>query len=254
MRSTERQLLLWRGPDHAEPNAITWEERRWPGFVAQAAISVGRAMPLGESTNEDGLVLVAPLAGAPAVLAVADGHYGPEAAGVAIDAVARVLGRRQWTDLAPYALSAALEEAVRAAGERVLREAEGSETTLLAGLLAEATFHWASVGDSFLYHFGPGSPPRVVNGRDHRWLGAVRNKDPMLLATAGSLSLEKGESVLLATDGLPEPARGGPHLAPEQVEALLTGVRERALEALVRAALERGGDDSIAAILVSHEA
>ncbi len=258
MSATDRlsgdDRLVWLGPDHVEPNAVTWEQRRWPSFTVEAAISLGRDMPYGEWTNEDYLLLATPGAAAPAVLAVADGHYGPTAAAVAIDAVDRVLGRRRWTDTSRWALSAALDETIRAAGERVLREAEGSETTLVVALLMGTQLLWASVGDSYLYRFAAGQPPRVLNARDRRWLGAVRNRDPLLLASRGALQLAPGEQLLLATDGLAEPARNRPHLAPDEIEALLATAADRPLEALVRVALARGGEDSIAAILLACEA
>ena len=67
----------------------------------------------------------------------------------------------------------------------------------------------------------------------------------------GRFELAPGTRVLLTTDGVPEAIRNVPTLGARQIRAALDGGGDRPLDALVRTALDCGGEDNIAAVLIT---
>ncbi len=152
-------------------------------------------------------------------LAVADGHWGEEAARIAVDSVSAaaqgwvedvgVREQRTWRD--------ALQDAVVAAHHAILescRGERGPRTTLSLALARrpEAAFFSASVGDSHLFWsddercldlgWPRNRPPRFLGQRDgdDDWLRSATRLE------AGSL--RETRALLAATDGLSEPGIG----------------------------------------------
>ncbi len=216
-------------------------------------MSVGSAPPQGKAGNEDALFLSPPHGRAPGMVAVADAHFGARASELALRAIEAAAARTCWDDASELGHRRVLSELVRAAGSRVLREAEGSETTLLLVTILGTRLVWTSIGDSYLYLLPATTRPRVLNPIARQWLGARANIDAATLASFGTVDLSPGDRILLATDGIPEAVRGRSTFTPDDVQAALDAGGDGPLEFLVGAALARGGEDNVAAILLSRD-
>jgi protein phosphatase len=232
-------------------------------------------------TNEDALFTDEALG----VLIVADGMGGHAAGEVAsrlaIEAVVGFIRRtsedeeHSW----PYGLDSnlslngnRLRTAVCLANRRVFREAEayddytGMGTTIVAALVAQGTASIAHVGDSRIYHSKDGRLLQLT--RDDSWAATVLGQRPTDLGGAGhppmkhvltnvlgardqthihlqERSIGAGERLLLCSDGL----HGS--LDDAEIQRVLNQHEavDRAAEALVRAALERGSRDNVTAVV-----
>lgn len=210
-----------------------------------------------------------------AVVVVADGHAGCDAAGVAVDQVLEAHAAR-WLEPAPIALDARFASEAADVAEDVNMAilkavsgggAHGSRTTLAVALLRprEGWLAALSVGDSHAFLAGPGSVRELAaqDAAPSLYLG-----DPGL----GREQLQAGvrvercdragaHALVLATDGLSERGIG----VSDPAAAVLDAVRDarrgpaelRALEtarSLLRRALDahrrnRSGDNAAAAVL-----
>jgi serine/threonine protein phosphatase PrpC len=239
------------GREHEAVGEVETRTLAWGGVRVEAAISRG-GPATGDKPNEDALLVIAPEApGMPLIVAVADAHFGREAAELAVGAVAGVQGRTDWTPGDAGHLRETLLRMVRAAQAAVLEGGSPSETTLLIGLLAGRDFHWASVGDSYLYWFRPGRRPAVQTRADRVWLGARLAVPVQEVTRLGRCRLGGGDRVLLTTDGIPEAVWNVLTLTPRRIEELLAAGGDAALEGLARAAIDRAGEDNIAAVLLT---
>jgi serine/threonine protein phosphatase PrpC len=237
------------GRDHDAVGVVEYRRAGLGTVSVEAAICAGGEAAAGKP-NEDALLVVLPDEEGEAGLAlVADAHFGPDAAEVAVAAVARA-----WAG-APRAVGVEPEESllrlVRLAQAAIADAGTESETTLLLAVLGGGTLHWASVGDSYLYRLDAGRRTRRLNRADRVWLGARLVVPVHEVTRLGRFDLLPGTRVLLTTDGIPEAVRNVPTLGPRQITAALDDGGERPLEALVRAALARGGEDNVAAVLIS---
>jgi len=147
-------------------------------------------------------------------------------------------------------------------------ELQGMGTTCTAVSVIDHRLFFAHIGDSRLYHISAGSASRLT--RDHSYVGRlvesgiVRSEDAeshpqrhILTAALGSgkdvepdvpelpISLQKGDTLLLCTDGLWS-------LVGEQelLRAVKTDTPAQACDALVRLALERGAPDNITVLIL----
>jgi serine/threonine protein phosphatase PrpC len=236
------------GRDHAAAGVVAYHQVAFGAGAVEVAICAGGEAAAGKP-NEDALLVVPPEAEGEAGLAlVADAHFGPEAAEVAVAAVAEAWARAAGDERRQP--QETLLRLVRAAQAAVADAGSESETTLILALARGAALHWASVGDSYLYRIEPGGRARVVNRVGRVWLGARLVVPVHEVTRRGQLDLAPDSRVLLATDGIPEAIRNVSTLRPRQIAAALDGGGERPLEALVHAALEQGGEDNIAAVLI----
>lgn len=237
------------GRDHDAVGVVEYRRAALGAAIVEAAICAG-----GEAAavkpNEDALLVVLPDGeGEDGLALVADAHFGPEAAEIAVAAVAE-----SWDRFAGGGIEAseeALLRLVRLAQAAIADAGTESETTLLLAAVGGGTLHWASVGDSYLYRLGAGRRTRRLNRADRVWLGARLGVPVHQVTRLGRFDLLPGTRVLLTTDGIPEAVRNVSTLGPRQITAALDDGGERPLEALVRAALARGGEDNVAAVLIS---
>ncbi|MGE0713642.1 MAG: PP2C family serine/threonine-protein phosphatase [Planctomycetota bacterium] len=219
---------------------------------AAAALHAGRGPSLNPKLwpCEDSLVLAA-LPGGELLACVADAHWGGSAGEAFTERLPDALAA---SPAAPatrlYRALLELEReyhAERDPGDR-------SESTVLAALVQDGALAWLSVGDSLLVHLPREGSPRLLNERNSAFLGnqPLAELPPGLGWSAGKLSLEPGDLVLLASDGL-EPDVSGLSL-PEVVPFLRgPGALAARLEALVERAsdpLQGGGRDNLALIAI----
>ncbi len=147
-------------------------------------------------------------------------------------------------------------------------ELQGMGTTCTAVSVIDHRLFFAHVGDSRLYQIRAGSASRLT--RDHSYVGRlvesgiVRSEDAeshpqrhILTAALGSgkdvepdvpelpISLQKGDTLILCTDGLWS-------LVSEQelIRAVKTNPPAQACKALVNMALERGAPDNITVLIL----
>jgi serine/threonine protein phosphatase PrpC len=247
----ETRMIRWLGREHAAPGVVAWSRIELEGSSLEAVISQGNQDP-AEKANEDALLVLVP-PGPPALplVLVADAHFGPQAAELAVAAAVRTHAAADWSDLGAPALHELLLRTLRAAQGTILERESASEAAVLVGLVGDDAFIWASVGDAYLYRLQAGRRPRVLNRQARVWLGGRLRVPVREVTELGRCPLEAGEEVLLATDGIPEAVRDDTVLPPSRVEAVLRGAADRRLEALARAALDSGGEDNLAAVLLT---
>ena len=231
-----------------------------------AYTDVGRVRP----TNEDSALCFAP-----GVAVVADGMggraAGEDASSLLVQTVREVLERapRPWGE-------DALRQAVVLANERILAEAEkypacegmGTTATLVSYADAEETDGeavWAHVGDSRMYLLRGGELRQIT--RDHSYVeglvesGSITEAEarkhprknvltravgvePDVEVDTGRLALQKGDTLLLATDGLTNMVEDA-----DIARILLEHPKDPAY-ALGTAANDAGGRDNITAVVV----
>ncbi len=150
----------------------------------------------------------------------------------------------------------------------------GMGTTLVGVLVLPDVIYTINVGDSRMYMTGDGTIRQIT--KDHSYVQYLvdmgkmtpeeaknsRNRNIITRAVGTERTVNadifttphkdyRGECILLCSDGLTN------HVEPEEIGALLTGVRETAkrdglrsvCEELVEKANERGGSDNITAVL-----
>jgi serine/threonine protein phosphatase PrpC len=237
-------------------------------------------------TNEDKFVSDPELR----LFAVADGMGGHKAgevaAQIAIETVAGFIGRSaDESDVTwPYGIDDnlsfdgnRLRTAIFLANRRVFRAAEHSDayggmgTTIVGVLLNGAQASIASVGDSRVYLFANGRIEQLTS--DDSWAATILAHDPTLTPEAiaqhpmrnvltnvlgardavevhlTERTLAGGEVLLLCTDGVHN------MFAPEGLRDILTRTpdADRAAQALVDTALDRGSRDNVTALVVRYE-
>ncbi len=182
--------------------------------------------------------------------AVADAHWG----GGAGESVARGL-RRAWAAGDPRLRPvqrlhrALLQLEARHMAERPADD--GSETTALLAHLEGRTLSFVSVGDSFLLVVDPTRGSCALRNQLAGFFLGLRPLAslPGSPIDGGSLTVEPGQIVLLASDGLEESMSG---VGPARTVELLTGddPLEVRLERLLRAGSEApgGGRDNLALV------
>lgn len=206
--------------------------------------------------------------------AVADGMGGEAAGEVAsqmlVDTVRQELAGREHID------AGTMQAAVMAANDAIRHyvqehpgcEGMGTTATLLHIDSGEKRAYWAHVGDSRLYILRHGSEQLEQLTQDHsyveelvregsitreeakkhpqrnmltRAVGAMEN----LLVDTGELAANKGDTFLLATDGLMK------HMSDGEIAQLLRQENTDKAQMLVQTALNAGGTDNVTVVVVS---
>ena len=238
-------------------------------------------------TNEDKFVSNPELR----LFAVADGMGGHKAgevaAQIAIEAVISFVGRSaDESDVTwPYGIDEnlsfdgnRLRTAIFLANRKVFRAAEGTDdyggmgTTIVGLLVNGAQASIGSVGDSRMYLVSGGRIQQLTT--DDSWAATILAQDPSLTPEAiahhpmrnvltnvlgareavevhlTERTLKGGETLLLCSDGVHNV------LAPEGLREILVSNPdvERAAQALVDAAMDRGSRDNVTALVVRYEA
>ena len=253
--------------------------------------SIGRsgapAMTLGASShvgkrriaNEDAFCLLtggqAP-EGTLACVAVADGmgghRAGEVASNLAIKELTRLMAQRRFLPPAVTEVGTRmLAEDVHAVNREVYRASLdphllGMGTTLTAGLIIDATFHVAHVGDSRAYLFRSGHLQRLT--KDHSWaeeqvlagllspeeavshpgrhvLTRALGVAPNVEVDTATVTLRERDVVLLCSDGLYTQVREA-----EIAEILVKDEPQTACDRLVESANSQGGRDNITAVII----
>lgn len=163
------------------------------------------------SPNEDSVFIAE--RGEQLLVGVADSHFGHEAGERLVRHLLEQIEHAWPSD------SASLQEAVLRADEQGASEVrDRSESTFLAALVAGNTTHWVSVADSVLYLVTVdgirelNTPTSVFAGGtvSLRTLLLRPAKAGIALADHGTTSPDRGDVLLLCTDGILEPASGMP--------------------------------------------
>ena len=232
-------------------------------LIRTEATDIGLVRPV----NEDSYICLDS-----AVYVVADG-MGGHAAGEVASALLTQTAKEILEGLGPDDITEALlRQVVLEANRRILAKAEGDNiyngmgTTASLLCLKEQQAVWAHVGDSRLYLLREGEAIQQIT-RDHSYVedlvaqGSIteaeakvhprRNLltravgvDKDLVVDTGSLALEAGDILLLATDGLMK------HIADEEIASLLESKPENPARELVDRALDAGGTDNITTVVV----
>jgi PPM family protein phosphatase len=203
-----------------------------------------------------------------AMLAIADGMGGAAAGGLAAETVMRFLETHtNGACLDPETLALIVEKA----GEQIISlsamdsDLQGMGTTLTAVYIDQDVANWAHVGDSRLYMLRGGMLTQI--SRDHRFLQDLVDAGDMTPAETlvhplrnyldqcvgspdvqpdfGSFPLEKGDVLLLTTDGVHD------HVAPPRLLSLLNsgqGLSEIA-DIMITDAINAGSMDDMSIVL-----
>ncbi|MDG1479814.1 MAG: protein phosphatase 2C domain-containing protein [Myxococcota bacterium] len=193
-----------------------------------------------QDPNEDSCGVTTTPSGTVAV--VADAHFGRRSAEVAVDVLLSAAqtgppGRDPigWMKARLSELNQQLQP--------------GSSACALLMVVAQGDrLFWASIGDCRLYRLRSAQTV-VLNRLNERYLG----DRGWLRVTTGEGTLQKGDRVIMVSDGVPECRYGIPTLTPQQIGQITAqGSAAEAARALVAAALQGGGEDNIAVALLSH--
>lgn len=202
------------------------------------------------------------------VLIVTDGHWGDDAAVLAMERSLAFAETSEKIDddgledllrAMIVATNTALFDAAMAAPGNPARPYEAvmstAESTLLYCRVNRSTGRlcWASFGDSYLCIAGPNGMRRL-NELRRCWLGPRIEGEVPYHTEFGQLLLDPGESMLIASDGLLEPAGSDQPLEPSFIADIVTSDldQEAKVRALVSAALAKGGLDNVACALYTQ--
>lgn len=220
--------------------------------------------------NEDNYACLS--LGGKTLFVVADGMGGHDAGEVAsriaVEAVCEEIRKGATSERDPQGL---IERAVQRANDEVKREGAGKKsdmgTTLSMALIADTTAYIANVGDSRVYWIENGSITQITEdhslvaklvaagkltkeeARGHprsNLLFRTIGNDEMVAVDTFQVTLKKGGSLLLCSDGL------WGEVADEEIHKVFAegGDAETACSRLVQTALQNGGKDNITAVVV----
>ncbi len=219
---------------------------------------------LQRGNNEDRCLIDA-LDNRRALLVIADGMgghaAGEVAAQLAVDSFKGFIPRE------PADLCGQIEEAHKEILKQSLSSLSlaGMGTTLTALFISDRSACWAHVGDSRIYHLHKKSLTRITD--DHTIPGTLLKKAKITREQArlhpygnvlmrcvgcerhepdsGAFDLERGDLILLSSDGLHD------LMSDEQIAAILSvdnSLRKK-LDRMISRCLEAGGKDNITAVL-----
>ncbi len=230
-------------------------------------IATGYASLTGpRQRNEDYLGLVAPDGGEldtkGLLLAVADGVSGNSGGREAAEYTVRGLLADYYATPETWSVPLALDRVLNANNRWLLaqsaahRELAGMATTLSALVLRGARYYTAHVGDSRIYLLRDGRLSRLTT--DHVWdrpdmrhvLSRAIGLDAHLVVDYTEDHLQAGDVFLLVSDGAWEP------LGEYNLRELLIEQSDprAAAQALTEAALARGGQDNVSALVARVDA
>lgn len=196
--------------------------------------------------NED--VVAAVVDGDRALLVVADGHRGQDAAVVAVEAVLRWAADGLPAELDRHAAVDLVHEVnrqVMVAVRDVGCANPESRTTLALALVVGPRCWWASMGDSAVFAGTAGAVRRLGKDRS-RFIGwPMHHRDVRFALQHGRHDLAADDAVVVCSDGLHEFARG--RAAHEAVRAALARPDPTdVVVAVIDAAGEAGAGDNVA--------
>ncbi|MHA2297846.1 MAG: hypothetical protein ACXADA_17585 [Candidatus Hodarchaeales archaeon] len=246
------------GRDYPELGKYKHFRTSLEGFFMETIITAGMKFDPKKKVhfNEDAALLIPPVEGEsiPGLLAVADAHWGREAAEISINTLHDVFYSLEWSGNEPVMeIESRLWSLIGEALDTIVRARVESETALVAGFLLVDAFHWVSFGDCFIYAFPPDKQAYTVNETLDTWLGQRVATNYREFVIFGSLYLKKGATLLLTTDGLPEAVYGRPTISVFDMRTIIETNTDNPIVALTEAALDAGGEDNLAAILVRFE-
>ena len=229
-------------------------------------ISIGQATHIGtREENEDYAGCVTPDSAVTqikgALLAVADGVGGGAAGREAAEYTVRGVLSDYYATPDTWEVPFALDKILTAINRWLLaqgsarRDLAGMATTLSALVLRGARYYTAHVGDSRIYRLRGESMQQLTT--DHVWdrpdmrhvLKRAVGLDQFLSVDYADGELAAGDVFVLATDGVWEP------LGDKAMHELLLLHREpqRVADAMVEAAIKRGGQDNATVVVVRVE-
>lgn len=202
-----------------------------------AGLAVGAESMNPKTWRCEDSVLLAPLDDGALLAAVADAHWGGLSGELVAGGLLEAWGQTREAPAAQRLLQALF----LLDGRLLSRGRDASETTALLVHVAGRAVAWANVGDSLLYVAGP-TGLRCLNEPELRFVGGRPLATMKAPPGTGTATLEPGDLLLLASDGLlPEASL----LSPEELFALLRADEPlmTRVERLLRAQNERGRDN-----------
>ncbi|MCL6557882.1 MAG: Stp1/IreP family PP2C-type Ser/Thr phosphatase [Firmicutes bacterium] len=222
---------------------------------------------LVRSNNEDSFLALPEIG----LFAVADGMGGHLAGEVASRLALEILKNSIRTERNIDPLSELLN-AVKEANRQVYYVAQTSEeyggmgTTLTTCLIQESVLYWVHIGDSRGYLVREGEINQFTQDhslvsdyvRDGKLtaeeaeihpyrnvLSRALGPEPTVMLDSGTISIKKGDIVVLCTDGLTA------HLTDKEIlEVVQDGPLTKQAKQLLELALKRGGRDNVTCVLV----
>jgi serine/threonine protein phosphatase PrpC len=242
------RVSLW-GPLHVEHDRTAVQLL---GTRVAVALDRGRHPKAVRSRHPNEDVVAATYVGSVPALVVADGHYGSEAAMLAVAGVLDWAAGTPGPDTSLAGLAALvtdLEAAVaRELGLPTCGNAD-SATTLVVAVVDEHELRWVSIGDSSLFVVTQGSAARVnavephYLGRHHGRRGAIHH------AQRASLPLRGDEVVVAVSDGVTDHiARPEDAIAGAVTTAATPGA---AASLIIDLAGDAGAGDNVAVALAA---
>lgn len=206
------------------------------------------------------------------IMAIADGMGGEAGGGIAAAMAINLLDN---IHNGQYSRPEDLTALLKRAGEKIIavssenEDLAGMGTTLTAVLVSNSQATWAHVGDSRLYHLHNGRLLQIT--RDHNFIwelvesGDISQADalvhplrnvldqslgsPDLRPDRGIFTVEKGDLLVLTTDGLHA------SLTPEQMKSVLDSSLELPdmADILINKAMDSGSRDNLSIVLARIE-
>lgn len=237
------RISLW-GPLHVEHDRTAVQRL---GDRVAIALDRGRHPKRVRSRHPNEDVVAAAYAGGLPVLAVADGHYGSEAAMLAVAGILDWAAREPAPDTSSGALASVVEELVVAMARELEQPTCGnsdSATTLVVGVVDEHELRWVSVGDSSLFVVTQGSGVRV-NPTEHHYLGTKAARRGLGRHVHHGVVPRRGDEVVVAvSDGVTDHVR---HPADAIAAAVTTAASpDAAASLIVDLAGDAGAGDNVA--------
>lgn len=225
--------------------------------VASLSDSVAIAMSAGSASkgrvgkgNEDSGAVVSK--GRAALLVVADAHFGPEAAEVAVDHIVTSIGGdisgAELTDEATASLFFRTGVAVQRETTRAGFPHPDTKTTLALARMTDDDVVWASIGDSCVFLASASGGTTGMGTPRSAYLGNRFTPADVAASVAyGRLRRSEVRAVVVATDGLVATlGRAGLEVASAVEEACRSNsAADEVAEALVSRALREGCDDAV---------
>lgn len=235
-----REAATLRGPDHPD---LGQRHVRAIGEDAAVGLSAGRhpKAVAAVDPNEDAAAAV--VGSAAAVLLVADGHIGSDAAVAAVETCSewanKVVGDATIVKGASSRLADALDDAAQAvaqARQRAQGPRRDSATALSVAVLARRTLWTATLGDTAVVRIR-GQRARTVS-RSTAFLSG-----PGPLPRARRVGLREGDAVVLVSDGVVDYL--GRRWETRLAELTAGGTPAQAVDAVLEAAMNGGAGDHL---------